>query len=145
MVGIMKKALVLLVAVGKLVAVNLAVLSFSMATFGLFCIFVFHAKFSVKGCGLLLAISCLLWICCCWRSKEPALRTFGTLLLTSTLIFLFLLGISLLRFMLEHSALIRMWHIGLFLTAVLLFWYLRGVSIRRNKQTESFNYKGDAV
>jgi hypothetical protein len=139
----MKKLGLILVSIGKAMAVNFAILSFSAAIFGLFCIFVFHAKFSVKGCCVLLAISSLLWLWTCWRSKEPALRTFVTLLLNSTLFFLVFLGISLLNFMLHHSDLIAAWHIIVLFITVALFWYLRSVAIRRNKETERLCNKRD--
>ena len=141
----MTKMRLILVAIAKSMAVTFAVLTFSSAIFGLFCIFAFHAKFSVKGCSILLAISSVLWIWACWRSDESALRTFVTLLLHSTLVFLFFLGISLLRFMLEHSDLIAAWHVILLLAAVALFWYLRGVAIRRNKQTERLIHEHDVA
>jgi hypothetical protein len=141
----MKKTGLLFVAAGKSIAVNLAVFSFPAAAFGFFCIFVFHAKFSVKGCCVLLAISSLLWLWACWRSEEPALRTFVTLLLHSTIVFLFFLGISLLRFMLEHSELIAAWHIIAMLATVALFWYLRGIAIRRNKETENSSDKHNVL
>ncbi|MGD1088997.1 MAG: hypothetical protein ABR955_09790 [Verrucomicrobiota bacterium] len=141
----MTKMRLILVAIAKSMAVTLAVLTFSSAIFGFFCIFAFHAKFSVKGCSILLAVSSVLWLWACWRSEEPALRTFVTLLLHSTLIFLFFLGISLLRFMLEHSDSIAAWHVIVLLTTVALFWYLRGVVIRRNKQTERLIHEHDVA
>ncbi len=141
----MKKIGLLLSAIGKELAVYLAVLSFAAATFGLFCIFAFHAEFSGKGCGVLLAISALLWLWACWRSEEPALRTLVTLLLHSALVFLFLLGISLLRFMLAHSDWIAAWHIIVLLATVALFWHLRGVAIRRSKETEKMSDERDVA
>lgn len=112
---------------------HFAVLLFSVAVFGFFCIFVFHAAFSVKGCSVALALASLLWAWACWRSDEPAVRTFVTLLLHSTIVFLFFLGISLLRFMLEHKDHIAAWHVVVLMAIVALFWYLRGVAIRRNR------------
>ena len=126
-------------------AVNFAVLMFSAAVFGFFCIFAFHAAFSVKGCGVLLAVSSLLWLWACWRSDEPALRTFVTLLLHSSIVFLFFLGVSLLRFMLEHRNAIAAWHLVVLLATIALFWYLRGIAIRRNKETENLSHDQKVV
>ena len=141
----MTKMRLILVAIAKSMAVTFAVLTFSLAILGFFCIFAFHAKFSVKGCSILLAVSSVLWLWACWRSEEPALRTFVTLLLNSTLVFLFFLGISLLRFMLEYSDSIAAWHVIVLLATVALFWYLRGVAIRRNKQTERVIHEHDVA
>jgi hypothetical protein len=135
----MPKTRMVLTAIAKAIGVYLAVFLFSMAAFGFFCILVFHASFSIKGCSVLLAASSLLWLWACWRSEEPALRTLLTLILHSTLVFLFLLGVSLLRFMLEHVDSIAAWHVAILLATIALFWYLRGVAIRRNKETEKLS------
>ena len=141
----MKKTESPLSAIGKTMAVYISTFAFAAAVFGFFCIFAFHAKFSVKGCGILLAISVLLCIWACWRLEESALRTLVTLLLHSTLFFLFFLGISLLRSMLTHSDSIAAWHIIMLLATVALFWYLRGVAIRRNKETERLSDEPDVA
>jgi hypothetical protein len=141
----MPKTRMVLTAVAKAMGVYFAVLLFSAAVFGFLCIFAFHAPFSAKGCSVLLAASCLLWLWACWRSQEPALRTFVTLLLHSAIVVLFFLGISLLRFMLEHRDSIAAWHVAILLATIALFWYLRGVAIRRNKETENLSHDQKVV
>lgn len=132
----MSKSRIMMTVMAKAMGVHFAVLLFSAAVFGFFCIFVFHAAFSVKGCSIALALASLLWLWAWWRSEEPALRTFVTLLLHSAIVFLFFLGISLFRFMLEHRDLVAIWHIVVLLATAALFWYLRSIAIRRNKETE---------
>jgi hypothetical protein len=141
----MTKTRMMLAAIAKAMGVHFAVLLFSAAVFGFFCIFVFHAAFSVIGCSIALALASLLWLWACWRSEEPALRTFVTLLLHSAIVFLFLLGVSLLRFMLEHRDAIAAWHLVVMLATVALFWYLRGIAIRRNKETENLSHDQNVV
>jgi hypothetical protein len=141
----MSKTRTMMTAIAKAMGVHFAVLLFSAAAFGFFCIFVFHAAFSIKGCSVALGLAALLWIWACWRSEEPALRTFVTLLLHSAIVFLFFLGIALLRFMLEHADRIAAWQVSVLLATVALFWYLRGIAIRRNRETERLSYGRDVA
>ena len=115
----------------KALALDFAILLSAGAIFGFFSIFAFHANFSLTGCSLGLALASLLWAWVCWRSEEPTLRTFVTLLLHSTILFLLFLGISLLRFMI---AAVAAWNIVAFITTAVVFMYLRSVAIRRNEK-----------
>ena len=128
----MAKTRMTMTTIAKAMGFWFAAWSFGMAVFGFFCILVFHAPFSVPGCSAVLALALLLGGWTCWRSTEPAARTCVTLLLHSTIVFLFLLGISLLGFMLKHSDAIATWQVIVLLATVALFWYLRGSVIRRD-------------
>lgn len=139
----MSKTRKVMLATAQAIGAHFAVLLFSTAAFGFFCIFFFHATFSVTGCSVVMGLAALLWVWACLRSDEPALRTFVTLMLHSSIVFLFFLGVLMIRLMLEHSSRITAAHVLVLLSIVALFWYLRSKAIRRNKNAQILSHERD--
>jgi len=132
-------------AAAKAITFYVGVLAFSMAVFGLICIFLFQANLSTKGCSILLAISFPIWAWACFKSDEPALRTLTSMLIYSGMLVALLLTIWLVKLWIASPHSMAAWHIGILVLAAAVFWYLRSAVVRRNKETDNVSSRPDAV
>jgi hypothetical protein len=129
----------------KAAAFYLGIVAFSMGASGLICILVLQATLSLQSCVLLLALAAPIWAWACWRSDEPATRTFATMLIYSSLWIALIFTVALLKSIITNSGHRTVWYVGTLLAMGGVFWYLRAVVIRRNKEIEGEGYNRNAV